>query len=292
MFDYKIIEKNRCQLGEAPIWHRNNKSFYWLDYIDNIIFKYNSVSQEVEFIKLSLETPLGGLVQFDQFNKFLIGAVNGIFLFDFDKNNSKLFLDPEEGNKNIIYNDLKIDNSKRLWVSTSHKDEKLPEGSLWCINRDLSYKRIDTNFIVSNGPAFSKDGKNIYFSDSFNRTIYKYNNSKNLNLIKSEKFYEFKEEDGFPDGLTVDINGNIWVAHWNGGKISQISSSGKLLKEIKLPSMNITSLCFGGDNFKELFITSAKEEVSESEFKKFPESGSSFLISPNSIGYESEIWES
>ena len=82
--------------------------------------------------------------------------MNGIFLFDFDKNNSKLFLDPEEGNKNIIYNDLKIDNSKRLWVGTSHKDEKLPEGSLWCINRDLSYKRIDTNFIVSNGPAFSK----------------------------------------------------------------------------------------------------------------------------------------
>ena len=169
-------------------------------------------------------------------------------------------MDPEEGNKNIIYNDLKIDNSKRLWVGT-HKDEKLPEGSLWCINRDLSYKRIDTNFIVSNGPAFSKDGKNIYFSDSFNRTIYKYNNSKNLDLIKSEKFYEFKQEDGFPDGLTVDDNGNIWVAHWNGGKISQISSSGKLLKEIKLPSMNITSLCFGGDNFKELFITSAKEEV-------------------------------
>ena len=56
--------------------------------------------------------------------------------------------------------------------------------------------------------------------------------------------------------------------------------------------MNITSLCFGGDNFKELFITSAKEEVSESDFKKFPESGSSFLISPDSIGYESEIWES
>ena len=80
MFDYKIIEKNRCQLGEAPIWHRNNKSFYWLDYIDNNMFKYNFVSQEVEFIKLSLETPLGGLVQFDQFNKFLIGAVNGIFL--------------------------------------------------------------------------------------------------------------------------------------------------------------------------------------------------------------------
>ena len=103
---------------------------------------------------------------------------------------------------------------------------------------------------------------------------------------------QFHEEDGFPDGLTVDINGNIWVAHWNGGKISQISSSGKLLKEIKLPSMNITSLCFGGDNFKELFITSAKEEVSESDFKKFPESGSSFLISPDSIGYESEIWES
>ena len=93
--------------------------------IDNNFFKYNTVSEEVEFIKLSLETPLGGLVQFDQFNKFLIGARNGIFLFDFDKNNSKLFLDPEEGNKKIIYNDLKIDNSKRLWVSTSHKDEKL-----------------------------------------------------------------------------------------------------------------------------------------------------------------------
>ena len=151
---------------------------------------------------------------------------------------------------------------------------------------------VDGHTGYISGITISKDGKNIYFSDSFNRTIYKYNNSKNLNLIKSEKFYEFKEEDGFPDGLTVDINGNIWVAHWSGGKISQISSSGKLLKEIKLPSMNITSLCFGGDNFKELFITSAKEEVSESEFKKFSESGSSFLISPNSIGYESEIWES
>ena len=92
------------------------------------------------------------------------------------------------------------------------------------------------------------------------------------------------EEDGYPDGITVDEEGNIWIAHWGSGIITKQSPNGNIVNKFNLPSINLTSLCFGGNNFKDLLVTSATDGMTEKDWQNFPESGMTFLIKTKEKG--------
>jgi sugar lactone lactonase YvrE len=185
----------------------------------------------------------------------------------------------------VIYNDLKIDRHNNLWISTSHIDETEKKGSLWKLDKNKNLQLIDTGFKVSNGPAFSPCGKYIYFNDTFAYQTYRYKLSKeNNNSIEKEIFYKFDIEDGYPDGITVDEEGSIWITHWGSGIITKQSPSGDIVKKFNLPSINLTSLCFGGKKFKDLVVTSATDGMEEKDWKNFPESGKTFLIKTKEKG--------
>jgi len=276
--DLNIIHKNENQLGEAPIWYPKDNSFYWLDYLKNKLHSFNIVSKKIKSFDLNFKLPLGGLVAFNNNGKFLIGCAAGIYSYDILNNKTLFFCDPEQRNIKTIYNDLKIDKNKCLWVSTSHIEELEKEGSLWKVNEDLTSIKVDSGFKVSNGPAFSPDNNFIYFSDTFQRRILRYEKKDNGISYVSNNFHEFDENDGYPDGLTVDSKGNIFVAHWGGGKISVLNKKSIIIDEIHLPAKNVTSLCFGGSDMKKIFVTSAKEDTTKNDLKKFKFSGSCFLI--------------
>ena len=164
-------------------------------------------------------------------------------------------------------------------------EETEEKGSLWRLDNKGVLQLIDTGFIVSNGPAFSPCGNFVYFNDTFSYKTYRYRISKDkINSIKKELFYTFDIKDGYPDGITVDDQGSIWIAHWGSGIISKQSQNGTLLNKYYLPSINLTSLCFGGNHLNYLIVTSATDGMEEKDWDKYPESGKTFLLKTEEKG--------
>jgi len=147
------------------------------------------------------------------------------------------------------------------------------------IERDLKVKKMDSGFIVGNGIDWNIESNIMYFTDSENRTIFSYDyNLESGSLSNKRVFVKVPNKHGYPDGLTVDSQDGVWSAHWDGGCVTRYFSDGSIDKVIDLPVPRPTSMTFGGENFDKLYITTASIGMTDSEIKKFPLSGSIFVI--------------
>ncbi len=164
-------------------------------------------------------------------------------------------------------------------------ERNIKKGSLYCLDQKLNLKKVDKNYYITNGPAFI-DSNNFYHTDSRSRKIYKIKINNSLKIIKKKIFKKFKIKEGVPDGMTVDKNKNLWVAHFHGAKISVFNQKGRIIHSIHLPAKNITNCAFGGNRNSELFVTSALKSMNKKEIKKYKHSGSIFKIQTNIRGIE------
>ena len=162
-------------------------------------------------------------------------------------------------------------------------ERKLKNGSLYVLDKRLRLNKVDKNYIITNGPAFI-DNNNFYHTESSKKIIYKIKIDKNNKIIKKKIFKKFSQKEGFPDGMTLDKNKNLWVTHYGGGCISIFNSRGKKVHKIDFPAKNITNCIFGGLNKNEVFITSALKDMSKKEIEKFKYSGSLFWLKTNMKG--------
>lgn len=272
MFDINIIQSNNI-LGEGGFYLHSSNEVVWLDLLKPSISFLNLNKNLFIKEKLNLKTPLGNIYPINK-NNFYISCANGIY--HYSRKTKKIIKKYDVRKKNefkkISYNDGTISN-KKLWIGLSHIKETKKIGYFGYLSNN-NFKIIEKNIKVSNGPAINSKKGYFYFSDSTNRSIYKYN----LKNYKRKLFYKFKIKDGYPDGIALDIKEGLWVAHWGGGKISRIKKNGILDFSISLPALNITSITFVGKKMNHLFITSAMRDTNAIDLKQFNHSGSSFLI--------------
>ena len=215
--------------------------------------------------------------------KFIISCLDGLHIYDHNKNTIKYFHDvrKEDELNNISYNDGAITKNK-LWISLSHIEETKNLGYFGYL-QNKRFNKIDEGFKVSNGPAINKKQNSLYFSDSFNSSIYQYD----LKTLKKKLIYKFKKIQGFPDGIALDTENGLWVAHWAGAQISRINLKTKKIDVvIKIPALNITSITFVGKKLNHIFITTAKIETSKTQLEIYKYSGSSFIIKTNFTGLQ------
>ena len=265
-----------CHLGESPVWCPSTQSLYFVDIKKPAIYRMLPNLTIESFI---MPSEVGSIVLTD--SDMLIAALrDGISYVSvesfkvFDSNLIKI----DEPNKNR-FNDAKCDALGRYWVATMDDGCVKPTGSLYMIERDLTVKKMDSGFIVGNGIDWNIESNIMYFTDSENRTIFSYEyNLKDGSLCNKRIFAKISTECGYPDGLTVDSEDGVWSAHWDGGCITRYFPNGKIDKIIKLPVPRPTSLTFGGENFDKLYVTTASIGISSETMKKFPLSGSIFVI--------------
>jgi sugar lactone lactonase YvrE len=162
-------------------------------------------------------------------------------------------------------------------------ERKIEKGSLYKLDKDLNLIKIDKNYRITNGPAFI-DQYNFYHTDSSKKIIYKIKINKNNKIISKKIFKKLYPEEGVPDGMTLDKNKNLWVAHFHGACVSVFNKNAKLIHKINLPAKNITNCAFGGKNNKEVFITSATKGMNRADLQKFKYSGSLFSVKSNING--------
>ena len=153
----------------------------------------------------------------------------------------------------------------------SHIDPRLVTGSLYRLDGDLSLHKMDDNYFIPNGPTFSLDGKTLYHTDTAKRTIYAFDLSEDGAIANKRVFVKLEtEEEGNPDGMTVDSENCIWLSHFAGSRITRYSPEGQVLQDIPMPVPNITSCTFAGPDLDTLYITTARHLLSEEEIQKYP----------------------
>ena len=181
--------------------------------------------------------------------------------------------------KNIRLNDAKVDRTGRLFFGTMDDLEVSPVGQLFALGSDGGVKTVQQDFVVSNGPAFSPCGQFMYSVSSAARTIYRLKLNASGNYSEAEVFIRFTEENGFPDGITVDAENNIWVAGWDGFGVFKFSQQGRLLEKLSIDVPKVTSVAFAGPDMKHIAVTSARKGLSSDDLNNWPGSGNLFIYS-------------
>ena len=279
MFDFDILD-SKALLGESAFYLYRTNEIVFLDLLNPSIFFYSIKNKTLSKKKLNLPKPLGNIYPMHNGN-FIISCLDGLHIFDRNKKNIKYFQDVREKDElnNISYNDGTITKNK-LWIGLSHIKENKNLGYFGYL-QNKKFNKIDGGFKVSNGPAIDEKQNFLYFSDSFNSSVYQYE----LKTLKKKLIYKFNKNQGFPDGIALDSENGLWVAHWAGGQISRINlKTQKIDVIIKLPALNVTSIAFVGKKLNHIFITSAKIETSKKQLQTYKYSGSSFIIQTNFTG--------
>lgn len=273
------------RLGESIIWHEAQQCLLWIDLYDPALFRHDPRLRKTEGRALAVAPPIGAVVATEDADLLLLSHCGGLSFLRISNLEITPYCDPEHGRDGIIYNDLKCDRWGRVWAGTSHALEKEPRGALWCVADKDQMALGDVGFAVSNGPAFSPDGRTMYFNDSVGRQTLAYDispddlHARNRRIVKT-----YAVEEGLPDGVIVDAEGMVWIAHWGGACVSRITPEGKTLASFPVPAQNVTTMCFAGPELRTLYITTARDGMDDKQLREWPLSGSVFKLDMDVAG--------
>lgn len=279
----EVVAKVENRLGESVLWHAATRTVQWIDLMRPEISSLDEAGS-VRTRPLPLPTPLGAIVATSDPGKLVLGWRGGLSVLDMATLALAPLIDPERGRDGVAFNDCKVDRAGRLWAGSSHEREIETRGCLWCVDAAGSCTLADAGFAVANGPAFSPDGRVMYFSDSNAHRILAYDIAADGRASGRRLFAAFDAADGMPDGLTVDAEGCPWVAHWAGAKVSRWSPKGERLASIPVPSVHVTAVAFGGPRLDTLYIVTAREGADAASLARLPLSGHAFACRPGVTG--------
>jgi sugar lactone lactonase YvrE len=288
MVDLKCVWEEPAILGEGPLWVARENAVYWVDIFSKKLHRYGPADGVRR--TWTFETEVTSLAERQQGG--LVGTVRDGFAFiHLETNTVEPVALPEADIPGNRFNDGKVDGNGRYWAGSMDDGEKLASGSLYRLDGDLSLHKMDENYSIPNGPTFSLDGKTLYHTDTAKRIIYAFDFSKDGAISDKRIFVQLEaEEEGYPDGMTVDSENCIWLAHFAGSRITRYSPAGEVRQVIPMPVPNITSCTFAGPDLDTLYITTARHLLSEEDVRKYPLSGSLFSCKPGVTGLPTPLF--
>lgn len=279
----RIAAKTVNTLGEAAIWDHGLNKVLWLDLIERKFFQLDPVTGEVSQSIVDVPGQLASVLLAKEKGAHLLLHQGGLSGFDIRTAMVGEALNPEASREGTSFNDGKVARDGTVWMGSLDLAEQEPRAALWSTADGKTARFGDAGFVCSNGPAFSPDGKKLYFSDSYARRIVSYDVDKQ-SLANRSTLINLPDGSGYPDGLTVDVAGNIWIAHFDGGRVSCWDADGTHLRDILLPCPHATSVAFGGNEMSTLFITTATYGLSNEDKVRFNEAGALLACEPGVQG--------
>lgn len=240
------------KLGEGPLWHPQEQKLYWVDIPEGKLLYYDPASQEHGVIYQG--ALIGGYTMQKDGSFLLFGDKGQIGLFK--EGRYTVLVEEIEQLRSTRFNDVVADPVGRVFCGTM--PDATGEAYLYRLDTDGSLDLVVDGIGLSNGMSFSPDKKLMYHVDSKQHfvSVFDYNAAEGL-LSNRRAFLELEKTEIEPDGLTVDAEGHIWIAFWNGSCVRRYAPNGEQVEEILLPAKKVTSLAFGGSELDELYITSA-----------------------------------
>jgi len=274
-----------CMLGESPLWHARRNCFYWVDINAGDLYSMDWDSKVVS--KKHFNADLSLVVE-THGDDLLLALGTSIARYNPDTDDLTYLVDLEPDKKDHRCNDGGVDSMGRLWLGTTHVDHDFERGILYSIEDFKEPQQKLQRVTISNGITWSLDNEHLYFIDSPTQRVDAYFFNADTGEIMFDKtVIEIPIEIGTPDGMTIDQEGMLWIAHWGGyGVYRWDPFTGELLSKIEVPAPNVTSCRFAGKDFDQLVITTARKNMGEVELQNYPESGNVFSVTTGCKGLQ------
>jgi len=272
-----------CELGEGPVWSIEEQSLYFVDITRKAVHRWSPTSGELTTWQVSSE--VGCLALCEKENTAVLAMANGILFLDLVSGEQSLFVAIEADRPGNCFNDGKCDRLGRFWAGTKDRVELRPEGALWLVHPDQRVEPKITRLICSNGLGWSPDGRTMYHTDSWTYRIMAYDfDEQSATLSNPRVFAVDPGGQWVPDGLTVDAEGFVWAAKWDGWRVVRYAPNGHIDQVIEMPVQRPTSCAFGGADLDVLYVTSARVGLSEKQLHQGPLAGSIFALHTGTRG--------
>ncbi len=280
MHEVEMVVDAKAELGEGPCWDEVEGVLYFVDILGERVHIYDPTTKSTHSIQL--EQMVGAVVPRES-GGLVLAMQNGFYLLDPKTEQVNFIGDPESHLVDNRFNDGKCDAQGRFWAGTMGTDRN---GALYCLDEDQTiHKKVD-GISTSNGIAWSPDQRYMYFIDTPTFKVVQYDFNKESGEIENpiDVIY-VPERIGLPDGMTIDEEGMLWIAHFDGGGVSRWNpETGEQLDFIPIPAVNVTSCTFGGTDQKDLYITTARTGTSDEDLENFPYAGGVFRVKMNFQG--------
>lgn len=281
MSAFEIVTRgHRAELGEGPIWSARENAVYWVDLMGPAVHRLTLADHVLS--TWAMPEMIGWIVEREHHQGFIAGFESGFAELTLDPLVIQPIGDPEPHLENSRMNDAKVDSDGRIWAGTMDHDGAIPVGALYRFDRDYVWHKMDEGYLVTNGPTFSPDGQILYHTDSYRRTIYRFEVESEGSLVNKTPLITFAENWGYPDGMTTDAEGCLWVSHFGGGRVTRFTPQGAIDRAVILPASQITSCVFAGPRLDRMFVTSAACMLTGEAF-----AGEVFEIEPGVCGVPS-----
>jgi len=252
-----IARPGRDILGEGPLWSARQKALFWVDIKGRRIHRLTLDDERVT----SWPAPemIGWLIERKDEDGFVVGLQSGFALTGSDFRDFDLIARLPDPRSDVRLNDAKATSDGSIYAGSMELSGREALGGLYRLSPDHRVACLDRGYGVANGPALSLDERTLYHTDSVLGRIYAFSREADGSLHDRRLFRQFEAGDGAPDGMTVDAEDCLWVAHWDGGRLSRFDRDGTLICAHPLPASRITSCAFAGEDLDRLFVTSASE---------------------------------
>jgi sugar lactone lactonase YvrE len=254
--EVRALSQIISDVGEGPLWNPDSGLITWVDITGKSWHQLDTKTGNAK----SHDVPamIGAIVE--RVGGGYIGAVQEGFAY----------IQPEGGyhifNNFLVagfrHNDAKADANGRWWTGSNSIDFTKGNGKLHRLDSDLTVHTLETGLTLPNGLGWSPDNKYFYLVDSLDYVLWRYNfNLQQGSISEREEIYKFSESSGIPDGLTVDNDGNLLIAMWDGAGIEVLSPDGIFIEKLALPVQKPSSCTFGGSGGNTLIVTSASQGI-------------------------------
>jgi D-xylonolactonase len=267
----------RCQLGEGPLWSARDNAIYWVDIIGQTLHRLALADGAVR--SWQMPEKIGWVVERRNRPGFIAGFQSGFAELMLEPFAIRPLADPEPHYPDNRMNDCTVDRDGRIWAGTMEVAIVNPTGSLYRLDPDLKIRRMDTDYLVTNGPAINLAHTCLYHNDTGRGTVYRFELDAAGEIGNREVFLQFPASWGVPDGMAMDAEDHLWIAHWGGGRVSRFTPQGTLDRHIELPATQITSCVFAGSKLDRMFVTSAAVDRGDE-----PLAGALFEVEPGVRG--------
>jgi sugar lactone lactonase YvrE len=256
MQSYRIIERPvRDQLGEGLWWSARESAVYWVDILAPALHRLALTDGAIR--SWAMPEKIGWVVERRDGAGFIAGLQSGFSELTLDPVVCRPIADPEPHYPDNRLNDATVDHLGRIWAGTMDCGASIETGSLYRLGVDRKVTCHDSGYIVTNGPALSPGNDWLYHNDTARGVVYRFALTADGEIRDKREFLRFPPDWGLPDGMTVDTEGCLWIAHWGGARVSRFSPDGKLERVIPLPVSQVTNCVFAGAALERMFVTSA-----------------------------------
>jgi D-xylonolactonase len=244
------VVDSRCETGEGPVWHPDEQVLYYVDIPRGHLYRYDPETDENERVRAG--PSIGGYTIQEDGSLLLFQSDGAVTVWDDGAETTVVDEIPEEVGSR--FNDVAAGPGGRVYAGTMP-----PDGRLYRVERDGRLRQLIADVDISNGLGFSPDLETVYFAETLAQTIWQFDYDPDSgDLTNRRAFVSSVGRPGNPDGLTVDADGYVWSAQWNGGCVLRYHpEDGRVVERVDVPARKVSAIAFGGPDYEDAYVTTA-----------------------------------